>query len=97
MNRDPEGHIVHPHFVVCVECYCFTGDWLFLVVPFLKESRPVVSKNTSLSSEGAGWLSMFPNVHWFILLNLVISYLTYFSLCGFLQWHFYTKRRNRVS
>ena len=37
------------------------------------------------------------DVHIYILLSVAVSYLSFYSITGWLQWQYYIKRRDKVS
>jgi len=53
------------------------------------------SVNTSLlPAPEPAWREQFAGVHWFILGSVTVSYVTYFSLTGFLQWFYYIRQKD---
>lgn len=78
------------------------GDWLFILVHFIKHFKSNESDANNLSDSDTPrhfkeWslesmkLQNLPN---FIIMDLAVSYTMYFIVCGFLQWYFYIKRRD---
>ena len=39
--------------------------------------------------------SLMADVHIYIIMAVLISYVTYFGFAGYLQWYYYIKRRDR--
>ncbi len=58
---------------------------------------PHTSTNISETENLTSSLSLFDGVHWFVLLSVGVSYLSFFGLGGFLQYHYYIKQRDSVS
>ena len=41
--------------------------------------------------------ALFRNLHWFLLASLAVTFITYYSMCGFLQYYFYIRQKDKVS
>ena len=91
-------------------CYLLTGDWLLAVIQigkqfgFLPHKKETSSSNLTfdtyereLSNREQSFLRYFNNVHWYILLSVSISFLSYYLFVGWLKWSFYIKRKEQVS
>lgn len=79
------------------------GDWLFILVHFIKHFKPNENDTDNLTTHETPeifneWtleslkLQNLPN---FLIIYLISSYAMYFFVCGFLMWYFYIKQRDK--
>lgn len=68
--------------IIFVAGISMNGEWLIFLVYFLKQfgDEHYVSKFTT---------NKFQNIHLYLFYSYLMSYIIYFSVCGFLQWYFY--------
>lgn len=79
-----------------------TGDWILMAVGIYKQwegpDQPHVVENQTKT--GVGILAppgdLFENLHWFVLASIGVSFVTYYSMCGFLQYYFYIRQKDKV-
>ncbi|GAB6019637.1 hypothetical protein CHUAL_001199 [Chamberlinius hualienensis] len=84
------------------------GEWLFILVHFIKYfqvnagsniSHKVEIENVTKTESSPFSLSLkdmyLENVSSFIFWDLVIAYAMYFIVCGYLQWYFYIRQKDK--
>lgn len=73
------------------------GDWILILVHIWKQFEDKDRGNaTSSTLDDLPPRNLLENVHWFVLLSVAVSFVSYYSLGGYLQWYFYIKRRDQA-
>jgi len=79
---------------------CMRGDWIILLVHILKVWHPdyqdVVPSSDSEPPPAKDFIDYFENAHIFVTLSTVVSFVTYFGMCGYLQYAYYIKRKDQA-
>ena len=52
--------------------------------------------SSALSSGSPLFSSYFKNFHWFFIMSTIVSFVTYYSLAGYLQYYYYVSRKDQV-
>jgi len=88
------------------------GDWIIALVHIWKQYDPSVKlptevplSNSSLQENQTSGevltlkpsLEYLEGVHWFVLLSLAVSFVTYLGMGGLLQWQYYIKRKHEAA
>ncbi|ELU10573.1 hypothetical protein CAPTEDRAFT_221649 [Capitella teleta] len=75
------------------------GDWLLVLVHFWKSREDPLTKHAEEITANSTWLEYFrlQNVGWYILASISFSIVSYYGLAGWLQWHYYIRRRDSAA
>ena len=86
----------------------FSGDWIMIYVHFWKQfedpsappPEPLTGSNgTEQQYEGVNaFLAQYnlQNAHWMILASVAVSFLSYYSMGGWLTWYYYIRQKDTV-
>lgn len=76
------------------------GDWILLLVHILKQWHPdyqdVAPSASGTAAPAKDFVDYLENAHIVVTLSVVVSFVTYYGVGGYLQYAFYIKRKDQA-